>query len=154
MPRYPEILEAAFARIAEELRHGEVVCLFPEGRLTSTGDMGVFRPGIERVLRENPVPLIPMHLSGLWRSLFSRYRPRRPLHRVWSRVRLEIGAPLPPEGASAALLEARVRALAPVVADSQHAGARDTQVAGPVTAAAVLLTQQRIDALSVTGRQQ
>jgi 1-acyl-sn-glycerol-3-phosphate acyltransferase len=147
----PAILEAAFARIAEELRNGEVVCLFPEGRLTSTGDMGAFRPGIERVLRENPVPVLPMYLSGLWGSVFSRHRPRRPLRRIWSRVRLEIGAPLPPEGASAALLEARVRALA---AGSQHADARDTQVARPVAAPAVLLTQQRIDALPVTGRQQ
>jgi 1-acyl-sn-glycerol-3-phosphate acyltransferase len=112
MKEDPAILEAAFARIAQELREGELVCLFPEGKLTTDGDMAPFRTGVERILKENPVPVIPMHLGGLWQSVFSRYTPRRPLRRVWSRVRLVVGNPLPPEGVSAALLEDKVRDLA------------------------------------------
>jgi 1-acyl-sn-glycerol-3-phosphate acyltransferase len=104
------IYDAAFTRIAAELRAGEIVCIFPEGKLTSDGEIAPFRAGIERILSETPVPVLPMHLSGLWRSFFSRHAPRRPFKRVWSRVRLDIGEPLPP-AASAAELEARVREL-------------------------------------------
>lgn len=120
MKEDPAILEAAFTRIAHELREGELVCLFPEGKLTTDGEMAPFRTGVERIVKENPVPVIPMHLGGLWQSIFSKYSPRRPLRRVWSRVRLVVGDPLPPGGVSAALLEDEVRALA---------GARETAVA-------------------------
>jgi 1-acyl-sn-glycerol-3-phosphate acyltransferase len=141
------LLEAAFARISAELRQGELVCLFPEGRLTTSGEIGAFRAGIERVLRDDPVPVIPMHLAGLWGSVFSRYRPRRLLRRFRTRVRLEVGAPLSPQGASAALIEARVRALAKA---SQDAGAEHAErVANPVAAAAVPRVEQCIDALTV-----
>jgi 1-acyl-sn-glycerol-3-phosphate acyltransferase len=120
MKEDPAILEAAFTRIAQELREGELVCLFPEGKLTSDGEMAPFRTGVERILKENPVPVIPMHLGGLWQSVFSKYSPRRPLRRVWSRVHLVVGDPMPPQGVSAALLEDKVRALA---------GERETAVA-------------------------
>ena len=67
-----ELMEHAFARIAEELRAGEVVCIFPEGKLTANGEMNPFRPGIERIIAETPVPVVPMALDGLWGSMFSR----------------------------------------------------------------------------------
>jgi 1-acyl-sn-glycerol-3-phosphate acyltransferase len=112
MKENPAILEAAFHRISQELREAELLCLFPEGKLTTDGEIATFRTGIERILKENPVPVIPMHLGGLWQSVFSRYSPRRPFGRIWSRVRLVVGEPMPPEGASAALLEEKVRTLA------------------------------------------
>src|SRR5262249_24497615 len=52
MKEDPAILEAAFARISQELREGELVCIFPEGKLTTDGEMGPFRTGIERILKE------------------------------------------------------------------------------------------------------
>jgi len=55
--------------------------------------------------------VIPMHLGGLWQSFFSRYRPKKLFRRVWSRVRLDIGAILPAT-VTAAELETHVRALA------------------------------------------
>lgn len=104
------IYDAAFTRIAEELAAGEIVCIFPEGKLSADGEMAPFRPGIERILAGSPVPVIPMHLHGLWRSVFSRHQPRRLFRRVWSRVRLDIGEVLPPS-ITAVELEAKVRAL-------------------------------------------
>jgi 1-acyl-sn-glycerol-3-phosphate acyltransferase len=110
----PAIMERAFERIAEELREGELVCIFPEGKLTADGAMNPFRPGIERILAETPVPVVPMALDGLWGSIFSRKdgpalrkRPRR----FRAPLRLSIGAPLLPEEATAVALEARVRGL-------------------------------------------
>src|SRR6185369_8782791 len=68
----PELLERAYERIAAELSAGELVGLFPEGRLTSDGEMSEFRGGVMRILEKTPVPVVPMALSGLWQSLFAR----------------------------------------------------------------------------------
>ena len=54
-------------------RNGEIVGIFPEGRLTRSGELNPFRPGIERIVAETPVPVVPMALHGLWGSFFSRF---------------------------------------------------------------------------------
>jgi len=110
----PALLTAAFDRIHEELADGQLVCLFPEGRITDTGAMGPFRPGIERVLERDAVPVIPIALDGLWGSFFSRKggpAMTRPFRRVWSRIWVRIGEVVAPEDATAAELERRVAAL-------------------------------------------
>jgi len=81
-------VEHAFDLISEALRRGEAVCIFPEGFLTFTGSLGRFRPGIEWMIKRDPVPIIPIALSGLWGSVFSRqYRGsiRRFFPRRWLR---------------------------------------------------------------------
>lgn len=65
-------VEHAFDLISEALRGGNIVCIFPEGFLTFTGGLGRFRPGIEWMIKRDPVPIIPIALSGLWGSVFSR----------------------------------------------------------------------------------
>lgn len=110
----PETYEAAFVKVAEYLAEGEVVCIFPEGRLTLDGEMGEFRPGIERILAESPVPVIPMALRGMWGSFFSPAggksflkRPRR----FWFRVEIAVGAPIPAAEADAGHLHEVVAGL-------------------------------------------
>src|SRR5262249_17703201 len=66
-----EVYERAFQIVAEELKDGNLVCIFPEGRLTRDGEVGEFRPGMLRILKETPVPVVPLALSGLWDSMFS-----------------------------------------------------------------------------------
>lgn len=108
------IMEQAFARIAEELRAGEVVCIFPEGKITKDGELNTFKTGIERVLRESPVPVVPVALEGLWGSVFSRKGGpafRKLPRRFRARLTLTFGAPLQPTQASAPLLQEHVRAL-------------------------------------------
>jgi 1-acyl-sn-glycerol-3-phosphate acyltransferase len=110
-----EALDAAFDRIAAELADGNVVCIFPEGRLTGDGRMSPFRPGVERIVARTPVPVIPIGLRGLWGSFFSRKDGaalRRPFRRFWSRIDLAIGEPVPPERVRADDLARRVAALA------------------------------------------
>ncbi|MBP7684864.1 MAG: MFS transporter [Deltaproteobacteria bacterium] len=109
-----EVMERAFAKIAEELRNGEVVCIFPEGKLTSTGEMNPFKAGIERIIAETPVPVVPMALGGLWGSMFSRKDGpvlSKPPSRFRARLTLTIGEPVPPEQVTAKGLEEKVRAL-------------------------------------------
>lgn len=108
------VMERAFAMVSEELRRRQVVAIFPEGKLTRDGNMNPFRPGIERVVRTDPVPVLPMALHGLWGSAFSWSGGRVLLRREgpWRRrIVLCVGTPVPPEAVTAAGLEQRVRAL-------------------------------------------
>ena len=75
------VREAAFAAVVAELKAGQLVCIFPEGRLTEDGAVGEFRPGLMRVLAQCPVPVVPLAIAGLWGSLFSRRR--RGLRQLW-----------------------------------------------------------------------
>lgn len=105
------IYDAAFKKIAEYLRNGELVCIFPEGKLTGDGEIDEFKAGVERILEENPVPVIPMALQGLWGSFFSRDPHKGLFKRFWSRVCLVAGAPVAPEQAKRDVLQAQVAEL-------------------------------------------
>jgi 1-acyl-sn-glycerol-3-phosphate acyltransferase len=111
----PEMLERSFAAISAALRDGQVVCIFPEGRITETGDMMPFRPGVERILAADPVPVVPIALNGLWGSFFSRRggpAMTKPFRRgLWSRVFVAIGDAVPPESATAPALQELVHGL-------------------------------------------
>jgi len=121
----PEVKARAFDQIAAELDAGELVFLFPEGRLTPDGELQPFRPGIERIVERTPVPVVPMALVGLWGSFFSRWGGKalsRPFRRFWSRVEVRIGAPIPPEEVSAEWLAQSVANLGgwdPPVSDTE-----------------------------------
>ena len=108
------VREAAFAQVLAELDAGNLVCIFPEGRLTADGTVGEFRPGLMRVMQERPVPVVPVALSGLWGSAFSRrytgpgrYLPRR----LWARIGVAVGAPVAPDAVTPEGLRERVLAL-------------------------------------------
>jgi 1-acyl-sn-glycerol-3-phosphate acyltransferase len=108
----PAALERAYDAVAQALSDGELVGLFPEGRLTPDGEMGVFRGGIQRILARSPVAVIPMALSGLWQSLFARNRDKLAhLGQLFPKVGLTVGAPLGPQQASPDALQAVVHAL-------------------------------------------
>jgi 1-acyl-sn-glycerol-3-phosphate acyltransferase len=110
----PEVYERAFAVVAQELRAGELVCIFPEGRLTADGNVREFRAGMLRILKDTPVPVIPLALSNLWGSMFSRFSKqpwKRLPRRYLARITLAVGDPVAPEDATLELLRQRVLAL-------------------------------------------
>ncbi|WP_245770447.1 MFS transporter [Marinospirillum alkaliphilum] len=101
-------LQQAFAAIGDALQRGELVFIFPEGRLTTDGEMHDFKKGVERILAQYPVPVIPMALRGLWGSWFSRANGRafrKWPRRFWSRVEVVAGPALPAEQATAERLQ-------------------------------------------------
>lgn len=108
-------LERAYDEVARALAAGELVGIFPEGRITDTGELYPFRGGIKRILDRTPVPVVPMALRGLWGSFFSRIGGRamsRPFRRgLWSRIGLVADAPWPPERVTPELLQEKVLAL-------------------------------------------
>ncbi len=98
--------EAAFRQIREGLADGDLLCIFPEGKLTHDGEIDAFRPGIERILRETPVPVVPMALRGLWGSFFSHHGGIfRDPKRFWSRVEIVAGDPVAPQASASELRE-------------------------------------------------
>lgn len=110
-----EVLEKAMQDISEGLDAGDLVCIFPEGKITQDGELNTFRSGIERIVQKNPVPVIPMTIHGLWGSFFSRKygkamsRPSVIVNTLWSKIELNIYEPIKPENVSAENLEAIIR---------------------------------------------
>jgi 1-acyl-sn-glycerol-3-phosphate acyltransferase len=106
------MLEQAYESIARELADGQLVGIFPEGKLTADGEMNEFRSGITKILERTPVPVIPMALSGLWRSVFTRNRARlRHAPKLFPQVRLSVGEPLAPAQATPQALHGAVLTL-------------------------------------------
>lgn len=94
----PALMEKAFAEVAAALADGQLVGIFPEGNITADGELQPFRPGVARILTANQVPVVPMALSGLWGSFFSRIdgvAMKTPFRRgMFSAIGLKVGAPL------------------------------------------------------------
>ena len=112
----PAAYDAAFEAAAQVLREGDLLGIFPEGGITSDGELQEFRGGIMKILERQPVPVIPMALTNLWGSFFSRVEQGgamvRPFRRgLFNRVGLNVGAPVAPEQVTPALLHQRVAQL-------------------------------------------
>ena len=102
----------AFEQIQRDLDDGEIICIFPEGKITKDGQLNTFKPGITKILENNPVPVIPMALIGLWGSFFSHKdghafttKPRR----FWSRVEIIADEPIAAKDAAPAHLQTVVQ---------------------------------------------
>ena len=111
----PVLMEKAFADVSAVLRSGELVAIFPEGGLTPDGELQTFRPGISRILASDPVPVVPMALSGLWGSYFSRVdgaAMKKPFRRgAISRIGLQVAPAVAPELAAPEALQKMILAL-------------------------------------------
>jgi 1-acyl-sn-glycerol-3-phosphate acyltransferase len=108
------VYEAAFVSVSEALRANELVCIFPEGKITQTGEMNDFKQGIELIIARDPVPVVPMALQGLWGSIFSHKDAAaftKAPKRFWSKVNLNIGSAMKPDKVNVLDLQAKVMEL-------------------------------------------
>lgn len=82
------------------IKNGELVCIFPEGGLTRTGNLLPFTRGYEKIMKGIDAPIIPISITGIWGSIFSffggRYFTKRP-RCIPFPVTISFGTPLPPE---------------------------------------------------------
>ncbi len=119
---YP--LSQHLGQVRDSLRYtGELVdrgfcpLVYPEGGLTPDGDLQPFRAGIGLMALGIEVPVVPVHLQGLY-EIMSRHdsRPRR------GSVRIEFGSPIVArEGEGYTDLTARIEsALRGIAAESRH----------------------------------
>ena len=121
----PAAYEAAFDAAAQVLREGDLLAIFPEGGITRDGTLQPFKGGIMKILERaqadgGPVAVVPMALTNVWGSFFSRVERRngeqtamvRPFRRgIFSRVGLHVGAPMAASGVTPEALRERVAAL-------------------------------------------
>jgi 1-acyl-sn-glycerol-3-phosphate acyltransferase len=106
----------AIELVSQALDAGEIVCIFPEGKHTTGGEVSKFKQGIELMLKAHPAPVYPIAICGLWGSIFSkkykgnrfRYMPRK-LRRALTVRCSEL--PVAPTHATASFLEQKVRDL-------------------------------------------
>ena len=121
----PAAYEAAFAKALGVLREGDLLAIFPEGAITRDGALQPFKGGVMKIVdsaRAEGIepPVIPMALTNLWGSFFSRIELRggepvamvKPFRRgFFSRVGLNVGAPVAPAEVRPELLQQRVGGL-------------------------------------------
>jgi 1-acyl-sn-glycerol-3-phosphate acyltransferase len=108
--------DAAFDAAVQVLREGDLLAIFPEGGITRDGKLQEFKGGIMKILEREPVPVVPMALTNLWGSFFSRVEHGdamvRPFRRgAFSRVGLNVGTALAPASVQPGVLRERVAAL-------------------------------------------
>ncbi|MCG9579669.1 MFS transporter [Vibrio tubiashii] len=104
----------AFNDVEQALSEGHIVCIFPEGRLTSDGEMNEFMRGMDIIIKRSPVPVIPIALKGLWGSYFSRHKGsacKGLPTRFWSKIEIEVGEPVDPANASTSVMHDKVATL-------------------------------------------
>ena len=117
--------EAAFDAAASVLQDGGLLCIFPEGGITRDGTLQEFKGGIVKILERTTalgvaVPVVPMALTNLWGSFFSRVEQGgamvRPFRRgMFNRVGLNVG--LPQDGSQ--VLPETLRAQVQVLLDTR-----------------------------------
>jgi hypothetical protein len=109
------LLERAYDDVARALKDGDLVCIFPEGRITDTGDIYPFKGGVKRILERTPVPVVPMALQGLWGSFFSRKggpAMSKPFRRgLLSRIALKVAPEMAPQTVTPEGLQAIIQEL-------------------------------------------
>jgi len=94
----------AIRTVAEALKAGECVCLFPEGQLTRHGMINEIRKGFELMVRSAEVPVVPVYQDGLWGSVLS-FEGRGAFKKLPKRLRypvtIHFGEPIPAKEAKA-----------------------------------------------------
>lgn len=110
----PNLLNEAMDTISRSLDDGQLVCVFPEGGITKNGEIQKFQPGVEQILKRNPVPVIPLAIRGMWGSWFSRHKgsAMKGLPAAFmKRISVISGPPILPDEANRVSLHKKVAAL-------------------------------------------
>lgn len=91
-------IKNAMRAAGKPLEKNQLVCIFPEGQVSRTGNMQPFREGVEEIIKDRECPIIPVHLDRVWGTIFSpiggRYIPRRPQN-IPHPLTVSFGKPLP-----------------------------------------------------------
>ncbi|HEX6960487.1 MAG TPA: MFS transporter [Lacipirellula sp.] len=69
--RSPKGLKSAIDTARDALNKGELVCIFPEGRISHSGQLQTFKPGVLEILKGADAAVVPVYLDELWGSIFS-----------------------------------------------------------------------------------
>ncbi len=95
----PKEMLRSLRQASDAIRRGRVVCIFAEGQISRIGQLLPFRRGFERIMKDVDAPIVPVHLDGLWGSVFSFERGRffwKLPRTIPYPVTASFGQPLPP----------------------------------------------------------
>lgn len=126
------------------LQRRKTLVLFPEGTRSKTGELGVFKPGVGMIAIMSRVPVVPVFIAGVSRSILSYWVDRDFVYRGWRQkpkecipIRVIFGEPILPDGFSlrrksyeefTKVVEERVRALANVSSQETENRKQKTEV--------------------------
>lgn len=115
LPVTPEHAKTAIKEGVKILQEGGAVLIFPEGQISRTGELQQFAGGFSLLSRHAQVPVVPVHLGGVWGSIFSYERGKffwkKPLKLPYPVV-IRFGPAIKPEDASVENLRHAILALA------------------------------------------
>lgn len=69
--RAPKEARSAIETARKALNNGELVCIFPEGKMSQSGQLQGFRASTLDILRGTNAAVVPVYLDELWGSIFS-----------------------------------------------------------------------------------
>ncbi|HPA19410.1 MAG TPA: 1-acyl-sn-glycerol-3-phosphate acyltransferase [Verrucomicrobiae bacterium] len=126
MDESPKKILASLREARAALDGGQLVGIFPEGKISTTGLPDDFKSGFEYILRDSNHPIIPVYLGGAYGSIFSHFRTppfkRMPTHFPYP-VSVFFGTPMPATASAAEVREAVV-ALSRKFIDEERAKGR------------------------------
>jgi len=67
----PKVIARGLKEAREGIKNGDLICIFPEGGITRSGQVQAFRPGMMKIVKGTGAPVIPIYLDELWGSIFS-----------------------------------------------------------------------------------
>ncbi|MHB1686918.1 MAG: 1-acyl-sn-glycerol-3-phosphate acyltransferase [Ignavibacteriaceae bacterium] len=89
-------LKQSLQKLAEVLRKGKNIIIFPEGTRTRTGSLGEFKKSFAILSQELNVPIVPVSIKGAYKAL-----PRGSfIPRPWKKIKVKFLQPIYPEGQS------------------------------------------------------
>ena len=96
----PKKMRQLFHKTQEIFRNGEILCVFPEGRITRNGIMANFKKGVTTMIpKDLKVPVIPVRIGMIWGSIFSNFYGKIKLrwpNEIPHPATVSIGKPVPP----------------------------------------------------------
>jgi acyl-[acyl-carrier-protein]-phospholipid O-acyltransferase/long-chain-fatty-acid--[acyl-carrier-protein] ligase len=96
----PRALAKSIQDARKTMEDGAIIAIFPEGKLTTNGNLMEFKKGFEKIARHSGCPIIPAHIGNIWGSIFSfkhgapRFRRPEQLPRP---ISVRFGKALPPD---------------------------------------------------------
>ena len=100
-------LKESIQKMAEVLKQGKKIIIFPEGTRSKNGELGDFKKTFAILSKELNVPVVPVAITGAYNALPSGSRFPRP----FTKIRVSFLQPVYPEGLSFENLTEKVKNL-------------------------------------------